>query len=923
MKKIILVFVISCSFFISGNLCSQWIWQNPLPHGATINCIKFVNNNTGWIVGENGIIMKTTNFGSSWINQISGTSNSIISSSFYDANTGWALTPYSQLLRTTNGGGNWILTSLFTSNYPSIFFLNQSTGWIGGFNRVLKTTNGGINWTEIFVPINYYSRTIFFPDSINGYITAQNSLVYKSTNGGLNWFSVSNGLTTFTDLYSSYFIDSITGYIGGLNGLVFKTTNGGNNWNPVSIGTTSSITSLYFISHNTGWAVTDAGNIYKTTTGGSFTLQQSGTTTGLNSVCFINNNTGYTTGKFGTLLYTTNSGSQWIQRNQTITNNTLFSSCFINSQTGWVGGDNFLAKTINGGDNWSQYTISIPNTSINSIYFVNQNTGYAGGSYGPVYKTTDCGLNWFNYGVQSSYPSAFVHFVDSDVGWLANGKVLKTTNGGVNWLIQFDSSNINFEKLYFSNLQTGWIVGISIEGYFNPRSRIYTTTNGGLNWALQFNQPYNRLKAIKFIDNLTGWAIGGYEDNDLNINFFVAYKTTNGGITWLSKGTSSINYSMESFSFFDSATVVCAGKNGTIVKTTNDGNNWAKLESSTVNNLHSISVVKPNLAWVVGDGGSILKTINGGVLTYFSISGLVRYSDNNQPATNGYVKAFKLDGSTGNIITYDSVQIQANGSYTLSNVPQDSVDIGVYPNSTTQNDYVITYYPSTTYWQNATTLYPTGNLTNINIGAIRMSPVTAGNSVNGKVMRLTDAQIGNLKDAVLYAKNGNTFVRCAVSDENGVYHLPSLPTGNLKIICNRIGFTNDSAMVNVTPTGNIDSINFHLYRIPVGIKQISEIVPSEYKLYQNYPNPFNPSTIIRFQIKDSRHGGSSTNVKLIVYDILGREIITLVNEKLQAGTYEIPFSINSITNNRVSSGIYFYTLTAGDFKATKRFVLIK
>ena len=102
-----------------------------------------------------------------------------------------------------------------------------------------------------------------------------------------------------------------------------------------------------------------------------------------------------------------------------------------------------------------------------------------------------------------------------------------------------------------------------------------------------------------------------------------------------------------------------------------------------------------------------------------------------------------------------------------------------------------------------------------------------------------------------------------------------------------------------------------------GIKKIGNTIPSEFKLYQNYPNPFNPTTIIRFQIKDSRF----TTLK--IYDILGREVITLVNEKLQAGIYEIPFSINSITNNQMPSGIYFYKLRAGDFTETRKMVMIK
>ncbi|MCX6166267.1 MAG: T9SS type A sorting domain-containing protein, partial [Ignavibacteriae bacterium] len=81
---------------------------------------------------------------------------------------------------------------------------------------------------------------------------------------------------------------------------------------------------------------------------------------------------------------------------------------------------------------------------------------------------------------------------------------------------------------------------------------------------------------------------------------------------------------------------------------------------------------------------------------------------------------------------------------------------------------------------------------------------------------------------------------------------------------------------------------------------------------QNYPNPFNPNTIIRFQIKDSRF------VTLKVYDMLGKEVATLVNEKLAAGTYEATFDASQYT-----SGVYFYRLQTENFTDTKRMILIK
>ena len=98
----------------------------------------------------------------------------------------------------------------------------------------------------------------------------------------------------------------------------------------------------------------------------------------------------------------------------------------------------------------------------------------------------------------------------------------------------------------------------------------------------------------------------------------------------------------------------------------------------------------------------------------------------------------------------------------------------------------------------------------------------------------------------------------------------------------------------------------------IGIKQISSEIPDKYILYQNYPNPFNPNTTIKFQIKDSRF------VTLKVFDMLGKEVKALVNEKLSPGIYEVNFD-----GSNLPSGMYFYTIRSEDFTDTKRMLLIK
>ena len=100
----------------------------------------------------------------------------------------------------------------------------------------------------------------------------------------------------------------------------------------------------------------------------------------------------------------------------------------------------------------------------------------------------------------------------------------------------------------------------------------------------------------------------------------------------------------------------------------------------------------------------------------------------------------------------------------------------------------------------------------------------------------------------------------------------------------------------------------------IGIRKISSEVPDKYSLYQNYPNPFNPTTNIKYQVTNN----NKALVILKVFDVLGKEVATLVNEKQSPGTYEITFDGSS-----VSSGVYYYKLSADKFTDTKRMVIIK
>ena len=156
-------------------------------------------------------------------------------------------------------------------------------------------------------------------------------------------------------------------------------------------------------------------------------------------------------------------------------------------------------------------------------------------------------------------------------------------------------------------------------------------------------------------------------------------------------------------------------------------------------------------------------------------------------------------------------------------------------------------------------------------------------------------------------------------------------------------FDGDSVFINNTQADiSLEPGEFHIYttvKLPapepgilLDIEKVDdhEIV-TEYRLEQNYPNPFNPTTTIKFTIPTSPlnpspyqgEGSRERLVTLKVYDVLGNEVATLVNDELSAGVYEIEFSVGQESLPVVTSGIYFYQLRAGSYIETKKMLLLK
>jgi hypothetical protein len=118
--------------------------------------------------------------------------------------------------------------------------------------------------------------------------------------------------------------------------------------------------------------------------------------------------------------------------------------------------------------------------------------------------------------------------------------------------------------------------------------------------------------------------------------------------------------------------------------------------------------------------------------------------------------------------------------------------------------------------------------------------------------------------------------------------------------------------LNNTDRATVEQYLASKYLIQLAAKDDKKPAPNVFGLSQNYPNPFNPSTVIGYQVP------TAGQVRLVVYDRLGREVATLVSESKAAGRYEVAFNAQ-----KLASGLYFYRLQAGQFSETKKMLLVK
>ncbi len=397
--------------------------------------------------------------------------------------------------------------------------------------------------------------------------------------------------------------------------------------------------------------------------------------------------------------------------------------------------------------------------------------------------------------------------------------------------------------------------------------------SGQYGWFQQTSGTTEPLFSVYFINDLTGWIVG-YSGTII--------KTTDGGDNWFPQNSGITNY-LVSVGFADLNYGLAVGAYN-ILHTSNGGNTWSSIVGLPDALWEDVYFVNDTTGWIVGGNlfnGYIYKTTDRGI-TWI----------NQSISTGELYSVYFLDDyygwTVGHHDLYGTIYKTTDGGNSWQNKPYNTTTklLSVcFPDADNgwisgQNGLIIKSTDGGETWNpqssGVSTILHKTYLINNNIGWI------AGNS--GIILRTDDG--------------GNTWQTQTV---------PNTSYTSLFFIDQNIGWAvgNDGIILK-TINGGISFIE----------NENNELL-NDYDLSQNYPNPFNPSTKIKFTIPQEVRG-ETRDVTLKVYDVLGNEIATLINEEKPIGEYEVEFNGEGLT-----SGIYFYQLKTNNFIQTKKMLLLK
>jgi photosystem II stability/assembly factor-like uncharacterized protein len=772
--------------------------------------------------------------------------------------------------------------------------------------------DGGNGWT-LLGPANVEGRittiAIHPADPNIVYTGTANGGIWKSTNFCQSWVSVFDNQATSS--IGALAIDpsnpnilycgtgesnSLRSYYPGLG--MYKSTNAGANWFRIGLDSSHSIGNVVINPSNTQEvyaAVTgmlrrknpDRG-VYKSTNGGA---------------------------NWNKVLYVADSVGAIDVAIDPVSPNKLYAAMWERMRredyVKYGGPMTALYVTTNSGANWSAVTggfpsneptlgrisIDISRSNPQVIYAL---TAFTNGNSRGLYKSTNGGSNWalINSGAAGSSNYAWFNRTcrvnpsnPNDV-YCGGLEMERSTNGGTSFNF-INTSHVDQHITAFAPSNPNF-VAVGNDG------GIDYSTDGGASWNASASLPITQFYAGDLNPANPADIMGGAQDNGTN--------RSTGSVTWNEIYGGDGFYCLYDYS--NAQYMYASSQNGGLGRSTNGG-------SSFFSGTSGLDLTYSN--WMtpyVIDKNNPAKLYAGTYKIHRSTNRMQSWTPISPDLANAHVQ------NLGTITTIDAAKSDSNVIYCGT----DDANVWVTTNGGANWTKINNGLPRR--WVTRVAVHPNNAaLCYVTLSGYKVDSTGShiyrttnyGNTWTSISTNLPDAPINDvivypIEPALFIATDAGVMMTSNAGTNWGVLGGASLPSsvpvhdltfhlGTHKLIAWTHG--RGAFAITVPPFA--------------GVHNIGTEIPAGFKLHQNYPNPFNPETKIRFDITQFvGNGRDRSAVNLKIYDITGKEIAVLVNEELKAGTYEANWHAGA-----KASGVYFYTLTAGNFKETKRMVLVR
>lgn len=706
--------------------------------------------------------------------------------------------------------------------------------------------------------------------------------------------------------------DAQNGWSVGPGGTAMRTTDGGETWSSVYLGISNYLTGVFFVDQSTGW--------------------------------IIGGKSSWNSPSNAIIMGTTNGGSSWtIQYTSHEDLNGLY---FTDRHNGWIVGstnpqvenEGLILHTTDGGSHWAKDSIF---GDLYSVKFLNQAYGFLGGSgmsanAGVIHRTTDGGKSITDYALTGDMYSATgvpdIAWADSNRGFCVTGElVFNTTNAGANWKQVFSYQESGRYLNHVSYLGgSSWLVSSS--------SVIFKTTDDGNSWdtslvyqnLLPYSQIWNvnDIVDMKFVNSNSGLVLirPGY-----------VYLTADGGTSWTLIEPTLQN--LNSIDLLSTTSLIVGGDGGRVFKSTDAGDTWTILKVPTTTDVLQTDFISEKDGWATtlddfyrtSDGGSKWILTSSACLpnplTVFDTSLMVGVREQVLNGNHGFSVqegnvVRSTDGGRNWTQVYAIDYFVPPGSIYFWNSVRGLASLPVedFIGSTAS---VLQTSDSGKTWSILSQISFTDNISSFSFVSDSIGFALADSGRTGTRAMIVKTSDGGRSWKVVSEIDHGLSSLCFVDAWHGwacgaggmIYRSSNGGTSWLGLQVNPAYDLNVIKFADTLSGYAIGGRGLVLRTDDGGLTFVSirsHDSPISFALSQNYPNPFNPSTMISYQLPANSH------VSLKIYDVLGREVETLVNERQTVGIHSVTFEAVNLP-----SGVYFYRLQASLFTQTKKLVVLK